>query len=492
MDTRNSQEILKALLQEKIEAVVNENLREFNDRWDSKRLTIMGIEEIWGVMKGGIAKKVDEFYQEVVNQLPEKEAAVKKKNELASQCVRIRNAGKQKRAIATTSGIININRTVFSIMEDLSEIPPDIADRVMYCEELAAAEEEKRHLVIPLDEVLRIDRLPYKMTPAMMKEVSDEGTDSKSFEAAARSIKKHYGMEVSESQIQKITYYTGELVDKDDEEKAEEIDKNWTEADIPEEAEIEGILDISADGSMVPILGENGGAAWMENELGEVWSEENTRSIKPRKPDGEERGEILQKEYATSLGNFEAFKKRLFECALRNGYGRYKTTVFISDGAAKLEKLCDDYFPDAVKILDFYHFAENIYAFARYKFKNDAAKYRPWAEELISLAWNSETEELLKRLKPYKNRKPPQGVPRIWHYVHGNRGRIDYKTYRELGYITGSGAMESSQKSVIQRRCKGPGMRWKKENAHRVITLCAKNESDLGHTILPLLEAACT
>jgi hypothetical protein len=114
------------------------------------------------------------------------------------------------------------------------------------------------------------------------------------------------------------------------------------------------------------------------------------------------------------LGGVEEFKKRLPAVAVGNGYGRYAKTVLISDGAAWMRNMGEELFPDAVRILDLYHLEENIYAFGKHLFAGDASLYTPWVEGLIAPAKESRTEELLERLKPYKNRDLPTGAVNLY------------------------------------------------------------------------------
>ncbi|MDR0685704.1 MAG: ISKra4 family transposase, partial [Spirochaetaceae bacterium] len=92
-------------------------------------------------------------------------------------------------------------------------------------------------------------------------------------------------------------------------------------------------------------------------------------------------------------------------------------------------------------------------------------RYEPWAKEIIGLAKESKTEELLERLVEYKGRSLPTGVPNLYGYVNNNREKIDYGEYRKQGYYVGSGPIESGNKVVVQRRCKQAGMRWDETNA---------------------------
>jgi hypothetical protein len=45
----------------------------------------------------------------------------------------------------------------------------------------------------------------------------------------------------------------------------------------------------------------------------------------------------------------------MFSLAVRNGYGKYKETVLIGDGATWIRSMKEELFPDAQQILDFSH-----------------------------------------------------------------------------------------------------------------------------------------
>ncbi|MDR0759166.1 MAG: hypothetical protein LBF74_03540 [Treponema sp.] len=100
----------------------------------------------------------------------------------------------------------------------------------------------------------------------------------------------------------------------------------------------------------------------------------------------------------------------------------------------------------------------------------------------------SSTEELLERLKPYKDRCFPTGAVNLYKYVTNNRDKIDYAEYKKKGYYVGSGAIESGNTVVVQRRCKQAGMKWNKKNAQYMLMLRAKAESGLwASRVQPLI-----
>jgi hypothetical protein len=65
----------------------------------------------------------------------------------------------------------------------------------------------------------------------------------------------------------------------------------------------------------------------------------------------------------------------------------------------------------------------------------------------------------------------------LYTYLTNNIGNIDYKKYRDEGLYVGSGAIESSNKTVLQRRLKQAGMRWDAATAQNMVTLRAKAAS---------------
>jgi hypothetical protein len=69
--------------------------------------------------------------------------------------------------------------------------------------------------------------------------------------------------------------------------------------------------------------------------------------------------------------------------------------------------------------------------------------------------------------------------PKKYKYVCDNRKKIDYDSYKNSGFYIGSGPVESANKTVLQKRCKGPGMRWDEYNAQYILTLRSKVESKI-------------
>ena len=111
---------------------------------------------------------------------------------------------------------------------------------------------------------------------------------------------------------------------------------------------------------------------------------------------------ILSREYISYVGSAQEYKKHLLALAIRCGYGEYKNTVIISDGAAWIRSIKEELFPDAQQILDLFHLKENVYEFAKGIYNEDANKYVPWAEKICEKLENGEYEAVLKALEKYQ------------------------------------------------------------------------------------------
>jgi DNA-directed RNA polymerase subunit F len=377
----------------------------------------------------------------------------------------LKNDKKDIRRIITTKGELSILRTVLRPMDAAS------MDKLQELHDVRC--------IAPLDIVLKIDDLPFKMTREMMCEVAFWGQNQSSFKSASSIIKKVHGTSISSETVRAITDYVGKIIFDRDTREAEDAYENVQHISYARNKN--GVLYIQADGAALNTRTKNAeGSTWRENKLGMVFSSDNIRKTINKK--GEMVGKILKKEYTSYVGSAQEFKKRLLACAIKNGYGAYKETVMLSDGATWIKNIGEELFPDAVQILDLFHLCENTYSYAKAIFKNDESKYKPWAEDIIEKLKNGEKQNVVQILKSLKNRKIPKGTVNLYTYITNNIHRIDYKEYKEKGYYVGSGAIESGNKVVLQKRLKLAGMRWDETSAQYLLSLRAKYESELWKT----------
>lgn len=315
----------------------------------------------------------------------------------------------------------------------------------------------------------------HKVTLEMANLLTYAGQVAMSFEKASEMIEKFTGIKVSESLIRAVTEETGEKVFKEDTKRAKESYEKPEKAApaLLERYRKEGNLYIFTDGSQVNTISKDEkGSTWREMKLGLVFYDGD--SI--RRKDG--KMIITKKEYVTFFGGVDEFKKLLFDAAARAGYGKIRQVVFVGDGSHWIWNMCEELFPDAVQILDYYHLSENVHSFAKYQYPDNEIKMKGWAKDILDKIDKGLVDEVLAGLPDLKEVKLPVQVPNLKVYIENNRGRIDYRRYKLRGYYIGSGAIESGNKLVIQQRMKQSGMRWSTSGGQYIAALRAKYASE--------------
>jgi len=313
-----------------------------------------------------------------------------------------------------------------------------------------------------------------------MTEIALYGQSQSSFDQARQMLQRALGLDINEETIRKVTESVGKAVFEEDTHRAEETIANIHKIDTS--GQNDTVLYIMTDGAAVNTrIEDENGSTWRENKTVMVFTD---KDMIKRKDGGHI---IVKKEYMAYIGRSEDFKKYVLDTAVRGGYGNVKAVVVIADGAAWIRNMCEEIFPDAVQILDYYHLKENIYSYAKYKFNNDSARYTAWAEAAADKIWAGLVDELLENLP--SNEKLPAGTTNLKTYLSNNRDRIHYSQYRDKGYFIGSGPIESANKLIAQRRLKQAGMRWSVDGAQALLSLRAKAESGLWHQVENLIAA---
>jgi hypothetical protein len=331
--------------------------------------------------------------------------------------------------------------------------------------------------IVPLDEILGLSGLPFKITPQAMTMLAFWGQNQPSYQRAEEALSL-FGIETNDDTVKQVTNYVGNIVFQNDCDKASEAMENLETCRIEIRKNKSGTLYIEADGAALNTREKNAdGSTWRENKLGEVFSTDNIYYWQDKR--GETQHQINKKEYVSYLGSADEFKKHLFACAIKNGYGQYHKTIFIGDGATWIRNMVEELFPDAQQILDYYHLCENVNEYAKAKFSNDEHRWKTWAKRICDLLKDSRYESVLGELESTKDIKYGNCKINLYGYIQNNANNIDYKNYIENGYFIGSGAIESGNKLVLQQRLKQSGMRWNPSTAQPLLTLKAKAESKL-------------
>jgi len=329
-----------------------------------------------------------------------------------------------------------------------------------------------------MDSYLGLSGLPFKITPAAMLKIAFWAQNQSSYRRAENAISEALGIAVDNDTIRNVTNFVGGMVFRNDCTKADESFSALESGKLKYSQSIDGVIYIQTDGAALNTrLKDESGSTWRENKLGEVFTSKDIRYWTDHK--GGRQHQILRKEYISYVGSVTEFKKHLLACSLRNGYGQFKETVVLGDGAAWIRNMVDEVFPDAQQILDYYHLCENVHTFAKALFNMDESKYMPWAKSICSHLKASQYNLVLRELEPLKDKKTKDCSVDLYGYITNNIKNIDYAAYQEKGYFIGSGAIESGNKLILQDRLKRAGMRWNTTTAQAMLTLKTKAESNV-------------
>jgi hypothetical protein len=293
------------------------------------------------------------------------------------------------------------------------------------------------------------------------------------FEHASRLLKEIYRCEISETFLKELSDRIGSRLYKESE------DKGRMPYNLDTGMELIEKMYIHADGAMVPILGEES-IEYRENKLGLVYTDKDI--VKKTSKRGKQRVTIKNRRYVSSIGEgVEGFKKMMYATALENGYRRARDVIFLTDGAVWLRKMKDEYFPEALHILDWYHAMDHLWSTAKKIFgEENYDACESWVSPKKELLWKGRVKDVIEQLteEGLSAKKHQTEIFELRGYYVSNASSMNYDVYREKGFFIGSGAVESANKYIVADRLKRTGMRWTLQHANSIIWLRCKYFED--------------
>jgi hypothetical protein len=283
---------------------------------------------------------------------------------------------------------------------------------------------------------------------------------------AQESLHKFLGIHVNAMQIHRLTNTYGKAASQIKMEKAVK-------------PQVHERVYAQLDGSMV--LTRSYG--WKEVKVGRIFRERDY--IKGGKAG---QGWIKQSDYEAVIGGKEEFTD-VFERRLETYGDLADRLVFITDGATWIKNWTEDNYPKAIHILDFYHAAEYLHGFAREYFDEPKAR-KKWTDKQKQLLLSSKLAQVIENIETLGPQpKSDSQRERVLNYYRTNQGRMDYKYYRKLGAgIIGSGAIEATHRSLVQKRLKLSGQRWTVAGAQNILNLRSHHMSGRWAKVVQLIE----
>jgi hypothetical protein len=216
---------------------------------------------------------------------------------------------------------------------------------------------------------------------------------------------------------------------------------------------------ISIDGGMVNIRGEG----WKEFKVGTVSDIVPQPGLDPRTGEEIDQPCAIQTQYAAVLGSVTDFAPAMWALAVEHAVPQAARSSVTADGAEWIWTLTADYFPDSVQIVDWYHADEHLAAASHALYPEDESTAQRWRKRMHDPLFAGQVWRITQPLEAAQ-------LPEHARYFHHHQRRMQYQEFREEGYPIGSGTVESGIKQH-KTRLTGPGMRWKRVGAERMLVI---------------------
>ncbi len=145
-------------------------------------------------------------------------------------------------------------------------------------------------------------------------------------------------------------------------------------------------------------------------------------------------------------------------------------------GGAWCQSIYAQYFPLAVRIIDFFHLSEYVWQAARALYPDDR-QAGSWAGRCLKMLKESSGLCLLRFLQRSKATRQAAdsgtALDPLIAYLQPRVAYTDYSAYKAAGYPIGSGMMESTCKHLVGLRLKGSGRQWSEHGALAMTALNA-------------------
>jgi hypothetical protein len=130
-----------------------------------------------------------------------------------------------------------------------------------------------------------------------------------------------------------------------------------------------------------------------------------------------------------------------------------------------------------LELIDFYHAAQHLHAFAELKRQWSKKKRKQWTSRQKRLLKSGGTKQVIGNLRVEARGSKSKLLRRELMYFVTNRERLSYKEVADLKMPIGSGAVESAVRRVINLRLKSPCIFWTEETAEEMLLLRAYYKS---------------
>jgi hypothetical protein len=232
-----------------------------------------------------------------------------------------------------------------------------------------------------------------------------------------------------------------------------------------------GPMGVALDGAMIHLLDEG----WKEFKAACVFDVELEERVNERTQDRGWFGHATRPSYVVHLGGPERIGWQAWTEAQRRGWHAARDTLVIGDGAPWIWNLRAEHFHDSLALVDWYHATEHLgdAKMLLYPQAEDGAATR-WYNRHEKLLFQGHADQVAESLHTTANKTRNAELATELHkaaqYFEHNRAAMQYQDRRDEGWPIGSGMIESGAKQ-FKARVTGPGMRWRRPYAERILAV---------------------
>jgi hypothetical protein len=321
----------------------------------------------------------------------------------------------------------------------------------------------------PLDHLLDIEGTAF--SPGLRNMMANVGCDGP-FKHSAEQLKRLAGVVVTAKSIERVCAMVAPQVEKYRGSQQPGSDVRASAAVTAHQT-----MYVLADGTGFPVLkretagrkgkGKDGKAKTREMKLGCVFTQ--TR----RDEKGYPIRDVMSTSYVAACETSEDFGPRLLHEALVRGLDQVKKVLVLGDGAKWIWHMADEYYPNAVQIVDLCHAREHYQEIAKCVFPAESEQLKQWCAQREVELDAGQVKEVITALKGLNMRSKAKKKKRdeTVTYFRNNAKRMRYDLFRAKGYFVGSGVVEAGCRTVVGVRIKQSGMHWTVKAGQNIATL---------------------
>jgi hypothetical protein len=282
-----------------------------------------------------------------------------------------------------------------------------------------------------------------------------------SFDRSASLLQEFCGLRISDTSLRKYAIETGRHM------------RQWQRQNAPIKerfAEALGDMEFSTDGTFINTL-----QGWREMRLTIFAKRQRGEPVTPAEWDDRT---LPAPQVRTVFGGIWSAQQRGPQWrawAARHGIRCTEDLTVLADGARWIWKQVDTSRPGADGLLDIYHASEHLYQTANVLFGAGNPQGADWVAErrqgLREPGVSGLAEVFIQDRRRWRSRARRASLDKLHAYFAPHSEHSGYRERLARGQSIGSGLVEGACKTLVGKRLKQTGARWRLRHAERILAL---------------------